>query len=153
MQLQLLSTTIWLLCIQLKFTVLCLHKQHMSSNSTNKHRLSQDGSSDGSQQRWNISEAYVLTGADPGIRRGFFYHTHFPPLMTHLRADTHSRVKICIADLSSRLEECVSASSACECFWYVASFRKGGSSEPNELPLNPPLAYTCKQHMSHSTAY
>ena len=26
--------------------------------------------------------------------------------------------------------------SAC---WYVASFRKGGSCEPNELPLNPPV--------------
>ena len=28
----------------------------------------------------------------------------------------------------------------CHCCWYVASFRKGGSSKPNELPLNPPLS-------------
>ena len=43
----------------------------------------------------------------------------------------------CTADLSSRLEECVSASSVSAC-WYIASFRKGGSSKPNELPESAP---------------
>ena len=30
--------------------------------------------------------------------------------------------------------------------WYVASFRKRGSSEPNELPLNPPLTRIVVQY-------
>ena len=38
------------------------------------------------------------------------------------------------ADLSSRLEECVSASSVSVC-WYIGSFGKGGLCEPNTLPL------------------
>ena len=44
--------------------------------------------------------------------------------------------------MSSRLEECVSASSMSVC-WYVASFRKRGSSE---LPLNPPLTRIVVQY-------
>ena len=94
-----------------------------------------------------LARLALYTGADPGIRRGGFYHTHSPkttPQMTHLRGGAHilrSSLGDCTADLSSRLEERVSASSVSVC-WYVASFRKGGSSKPNELPLNPPLLYS-----------
>ena len=54
-------------------------------------------------------------------------------------AASASRGKLIVAAASDR-GNTVSASSVSVC-WYVASFRKGGSSEPNKLPLNPPLHY------------
>ena len=41
----------------------------------------------------------------------------------------------------------------CKLCEYVASFRKGGLSEPNELPLNPPLQTDRQWNLSMPARY